>query len=431
LRAIFPPLLLLALLVTGSTAQEEYTFDLAEVEKKSVHFGGYLEFRPVLFRLDQDSWLHKLKFYDSKQGKSLAQYNFNSLLDLSYDKGMVFAKIRTNTDLEKSYSGWSFDTDLFEAFISLKPSLSFHIDAGKLRMRWGKGYAWNPVAFFDRPKNPSDPELALEGVTVLTMDYIRSFPGALKTITFTPVLLPVYDHINGDFGERNKLNFGGKVYLLLYDTDIDIMFMAGESVPGRVGADISRNLASNFELHGELAYIPDYEKTVLSRNGSVTRKTYASTSYLLGMRYLSPKNLTLILEYYRNGNGYTSSEMGDVYYLVEQAYEYYLQTGDDSRLNSLAGAATQAYQTFAPMQDYLYLQASQKEPWDILYFVPSIFGIFNLTDNSFTLTPQMLYSPITNLELRARVTILVGKGGSEFGEKQNDFRLEFRGRYYF
>jgi len=83
------------------------------------------------------------------------------------------------------------------------------------------------------------------------------------------------------------------------------------------------------------------------------------------------------------------------------------------------------------MQDYLYLRISQKEPWNILYFIPSLTGIFNLTDKSFSLTPELLYSPITNLELRAKITILVGKGGSEFGEKQNDFRLEFRGRYYF
>jgi hypothetical protein len=83
------------------------------------------------------------------------------------------------------------------------------------------------------------------------------------------------------------------------------------------------------------------------------------------------------------------------------------------------------------MQDYLYFRISQKEPWNIVYFIPSLTSIFNFTDQSFSLTPELLYTPITNLELRAKVTFLLGKGGSEFGEKQNDFRLEFRGRYYF
>ena len=67
-------------------------------------------------------------------------------------------------------------------------------------MKWGKGYAWNPVAFVDRPKDPEDPELAREGYVVATADYIKSFQGPLKTVSLTPVLLPVYKDVNDDFG---------------------------------------------------------------------------------------------------------------------------------------------------------------------------------------------------------------------------------------
>jgi hypothetical protein len=42
-----------------------------------------------------------------------------------------------------------------------------------------------------------------------------------------------------------------------------------------------------------------------------------------------------------------------------------------------------------------------------------------------------LYTGITNLELRLKGTALVGQRGSEFGEKPNDYRIEFRVRYYF
>jgi len=401
-------------LASGLTAQEEYTFDLSEIEKKPFHFGGYLEFRPVFLDLDRDSLLYNLRFYDLEEGESIAEYNFNALLDFSYDKGIFSAKIRTNTDITKSFSGWSHETTLYEAFLSVKPSLSFHLDFGKKRMKWGKGYAFNPAAFIDRAKNPNDPDLALEGFVVISVDYIKSFKGKLKTITLTPVLLPVYDHINSDFGEWNKLNFGGKVYFLLYDTDIDIMFLSGGSGPARYGIDFSRNMTSNFEIHAELAYIPDYSKKVIDQSGSVIEENYANTSYLLGIRYLTRSNTTFIIEYF-----------------IEQAYEDYLLTEDDTPLNFLAGGESQAYRTFAPMQDYLYLRISQKEPWDILYFVPSLTSIINLTDGSFSLAPELLYNPVTNLELRAKIMVLVGKDRSEFGEKQNDFRLEFRGRYYF
>jgi len=418
-------------LVSGLSAQEEHTFDLSEIEKKEFQFGGYLEFRPVLFGLDRDSRFYKLKFYDLEVGKSIAEYNFNALLDASYEKGIFSAKIRTNTDITKSYSGWSHNTTLYEALLSVKPSLFFHLDIGKKRMKWGKGYAWNPVAFIDRPKNPNDPELALEGYVVLSMDYIKSFQGILKTITITPFLLPVTEHINSTFGKPDKLNFGGKIYLLFYDTDIDLMFLSGGSVPARYGLDFSRNITSNFEIHGEFAYIPDYRKEIMLEDGVVGDIHYASLTYLLGVRFLAKTNTTFFLEYLRNGNGYTHGEMENFYSLIDLAYQAYLFSGDESQLKFLSDSASQTYRTFAPMRDYIYLRISQKEPWNIPYFTPSFTSIFNLTDKSFSLTPELLYNPLTNLELRMKMTVMLGRGGSDFGEKQNDFRLEFRGRYYF
>ena len=82
-------------------------------------------------------------------------------------------------------------------------------------------------------------------------------------------------------------------------------------------------------------------------------------------------------------------------------------------------------------RDYLYLRASQKEPFDIVYFTPSLTLIANLADKSWSLTPELLYTGITNLDLRLRATWLHGDAGSEFGEKQNARRVELMARYYF
>jgi hypothetical protein len=84
-----------------------------------------------------------------------------------------------------------------------------------------------------------------------------------------------------------------------------------------------------------------------------------------------------------------------------------------------------------PGRHYLYFRASQKEPFDILYFTPAVTSIMNLTDASLTLIPELAYSPITNLELRFRTAVLLGKKGTEYGEKQNDYRIELRLRYHF
>jgi hypothetical protein len=53
-----------------------------------------------------------------------------------------------------------------------------------------------PAAFLDRAKNPEDPALALEGFTVLSADYIRTFNGPLQVVSVTPVLMPVFGGLN-------------------------------------------------------------------------------------------------------------------------------------------------------------------------------------------------------------------------------------------
>ncbi len=61
--------------------------------------------------------------------------------------------------------------------------------------------------------------------------------------------------------------------------------------------------------------------------------------------------------------------------------------------------------------------------------VPFLPGSFN--DGSLSISPELLYTGITNLELRLKGIALVGQNGSDFGEKPSDYRVELRVRYYF
>jgi len=390
--------ILLTLSYGMALANEGYSFDLSEIEKKPLDIGGYFEFRPVLFGLDKDSALHKLKLYDRGKENVREEYNFTALLDGSYRKGTTEFHAIVNTDFKKSYLGWSEETTLYEGYMSLRPSSTFNFNIGKKTLKWGKGYAWNPVAFLDRPKDPEDPELAREGFVVVSADYIKSFDGPLKTFSFTPVLMPVYDHINDDFGKINSLNFAGKMYFLLYDTDIDFIFLTGGSKTNRYGMDFSRNITSNFEIHGD-------KKRFINSDGTVFNKEYDATSYLLGLRYLTKSDTTYIFEYFHDATGFAESEMTDYFSFIDKGYDTYLTSGDDSLLKKASNVAGGNYNRKNPMRDYLYLRVSQKEPFDILYFTPSLTGIFNINDKSFSIGPELLYTGIKNLELRLKTTL--------------------------
>jgi hypothetical protein len=430
--AYFAILLVMGLIPAISAAEETYTFDLSETEKKPYHFGGYVEFKPVLFGLDHDSAFYKLRYYNDPQGQTLSELNGKVQLEGSYERELYRLYARTNTDLQYSYDSGSSEHSVFhEAYASLKPSPSLKIDTGKKTMKWGKGYAWNPAAFIDRPKDPDDPELAQEGFIVATMDVIKSFDGPLKTFSFTPAILPVYDHINDAFGNNNKLNFAGRFYFLLYDTDIDLMFMTGGSRPDRYGVDFSRNITTNFEVHGEYAYIRNARKTILDASGNMSAVEADAQSYLIGIRHLTTFDLTTIIEYYHNGTGFSSDELENYFAFVTRTYNLYQSTEKTAALNSAKNLADGAYGRFSAGENYLYVHFSQKEPFDILYFTPALTWIVNLDDRSYSLTPELLYSGFTNWELRFRTAFITGGRNTEFGEKQNDYRIEFRVGYYF
>jgi len=415
-------------------AEEEYKFDLSEIEKKPYYIGGYLEIRPVVFGLDKDASLYKLKFFKRDEGKTIEEYNGKLQLEGSFEKGIARLFVRSNFDLKYSYLGWDHNetkTMIYEGYLSLKPTPSLSFKFGKQILLWGKGYAFNPVAFVSKPKDPDDPELALEGYITASADYIKSFQGPLKTISITPVIFPVYKDTNDDFGKVNKLDFAGKLYLLLYDTDIDFIAMTGGSRTSRVGMDFSKNITTNLEIHGEFAYVNNQTKKVIDSQGNTSDSEFDAKSYLLGLRYLTASDTTFIFEYYRNGTGFSHLEMKDYFTFIDKGYDLFLLKGNKSLLKKASDVTEGNYGRSNPSKDYLYLRISQKEPFNILYFTPAITTIMNLNDQSFSISPELLYTGIKNLEIRLRAIGLLGGKWTEFREKQNDYRLELRVRYYF
>ena len=118
-------LFLLCLLILGPPslyAGEAYTFDLAEIEKKPYHLGGYGEMKPALSRTRQDSSLYRLKYYNRDLGSSLEEGNFKLQLEGSYEQGMGRLYFKTNTEYRLSRLGDQERTDLYEGFLTLSPS---------------------------------------------------------------------------------------------------------------------------------------------------------------------------------------------------------------------------------------------------------------------------------------------------------------------
>ncbi len=423
-------LLLVGGLLAGAAAAEEFSFDAAAFDKKPFEFGGYLELKQERAWLNSSGALYQLNFYDKAARPTLDRTAATLKLDGKFNRDNLIFRFRADAEVRRDALTEDRINRFDEAYLSWKPDPGFTLDVGKQALKWGKGYAWNPVGFVERPKDANDVELAREGFTLVAADFIRNFSGNLQTLAFTPVLLPVSAQMNADFGRPGHLNPAAKLYLLYRDTDIDFTWLGRGSRSPRFGVDFSRNLTSALEIHGEWARIRDFDLRSIAANGVVTTTRRNVTSALLGLRYLSERDTTTILEYYRNGAGYSAAQAEDFYRLIDNGLAQFQSAGNSPLLNQ-ARQIVPAYARANSGERYLYLRVSQKEPFDIVYFTPSVTLIANLDDRSASLTPELLYTGITNLDLRLRASWLSGKAGSEFGEKQNARRLELMARFYF
>ncbi|MBX3651278.1 MAG: hypothetical protein KF771_07880 [Burkholderiales bacterium] len=420
------------LLLIATTAQaQEFSFDASQFEKKPFEFGGYIELKQQRLELNRDAALYQLGFYRQPHSR-LDQTTLTLKPEGKLRSGAFTLSARAHA--EGNWETRQFDREFRfdELYGSYKPDPGFTLDAGKIPLKWGKGYAWNPVGFVERQKDPNDPDLARQGFTILAADWIRNFDGDLRTVALTPVLLPVTGSVNADFGSSGHLNAAAKLYLLYKDTDIDFMFLSNGNRSRRYGVDFSRNIGSNLEIHGEWARIEDTRRQVVDAAGTATTLAQnAVSSYLLGLRYLTERDTTWILEYYRNGSGYREEEMQDFFRYVDTAYAQFLNTGNDNALRRASNLSRSGVARPNPGRNYVYLRASQKEPFDILYFTPALTLIANADDRSFSVAPEILYTGITNLELKIRAFFLSGNTLSEFGERPNRRRIELQARLYF
>jgi len=421
----------LSLWLPAATAQENYSFDASPFEKKPFELNGYAELKAEQFTFDRHAALYQLGFFDQPSRAGFDRGTGSLQLEGIYRQGVATAHVLAFGSYEHDYTGNDRDTRFYEASVSVQSSNHATYDLGKKTLSWGKGYAWNPVGFVQRPKDPNDPDLAREGFAIAGGDFVRSLPGTLKTVAFTPLVVPTTGNLNADFGVPDHLNPAAKVYLLYADTDIDFMMLGAGAKSARYGFDFSRNLGTNLEIHGEWARVATTTRPVVDSAGNINLLESSATSYLLGLRYLSERDLTTILEYYYNGAGYNESEMRTFASAVNNAYNQYQASGNAILLTKFSNSLQPAMAKPNPGRGYLYLRLSQQEPFDILYYTPALTLIASANDHSYSVAPELLYTGVTNLELRFRVFWLCGARLSDFGEKQNDRRLELRARYYF
>ena len=363
------------LIISSIVIADDYGFDLEEldlIETKAYEYTGYIKGEYKYQNLNKDALS-----YPSKNKNSQESY----LGELFFNYKYFQDNYTFNTDLMANYENIDqTENDIYtvnQAFLNYKYNENNQIYIGKKAPKWGKGYYFNPVAFLDRKKDPNNPEASREGYTQLSYKYNKVFESNLQNLSFDIVYLRTTKNINSDLYNQNTNITALKTYLLYRDIDIDLIYSYNDRKENKLGADFSMNLETNFEIHAEY--------------GRFDNGYY---SYLLGLKYLSENELTILSEYYYQNN------------IQEKNKPFW----DNS---------------------YLINSFTQKEPFDILYFNIYYKNILNLDDNSNQNKLGLIYTGIKNIDLDLSLSKNIGNKSSEYGSKLIDNFLWLSIKYSF
>ena len=337
----------------------DYDFDMDAIEVKPYTLSGYLKGEAKYQGLNDDS-----PSFHTKNKESMKSYGSEGNLKFAYfnDSLKLDTEVMVNyNDIDNDYSD---EHKFAQLFVQYKFDQNHLVEVGKKAPKWGKGYFVNPIAFFDRKKDPNDPESSREGFNMANYRFNKSYDGDVKNISFDLLFMKNDNHINSDFARDEANNVGLKAYLLYLDTDIDVIYFKNDANVEKIGFDVSKNLLTNLEIHAEFA------KTL-------GEDDYA---YLVGLKYLTEFELSITTE-------------------------YFYQKNQSSRNEPFFG------------HQYFMTKFSQKEPMDILYSSLYYKNIYNLGDQSMQNSLGATYSFKNNMLIDISYNLNEGTKTSEYGSK--------------
>jgi len=426
-RSLIIGVIIIAVLsVTAAYADEGYSFSLpsSEAKKEILELSGNLDVKYYIFKSRQDSPMYKLQYYGQQLSNILSSYKMDLYLNGDYQTKDLGVHFKTHSEY---YNDSQNTFNLFELYGDLNVSDNAFLLFGKKMYNWGKGYAFNPVGYVNPVKDPENPELAHAGIFSMNCEYSKSLSkGYIKNFSFDLIGVSSSKIINNKMSELENTDIAGKLYFLFLDTDIDLMWYLSKVNATKAGFDFSKNILPNLEMHGEYSRFSNQPKYTISGNtpeaGSVN-----GASYLLGLRWLNELNITTIFEYYHNEAGLTNSEFASYNNFLLNA----LVSGDSVSIANAINVNKNYFGNANLMRDYLYLKVSCPEPFNWLYFTPSIYAICNINDGSSIIGIPLSYKPITNFEFIFWPTIIAGTNNTEYGSKQYEGKLEIWTRFFF
>jgi hypothetical protein len=282
-----------------------------------------------------------------------------------------------------------------QAYINLQLGNNSLLRAGRQKITWGTGLAWNPTNYIGADKNRADLTTTYPGVDVI--DYEVAWGNTSGVLLLKPSLL---GRLN-DWGRAAKLAFQA------FHSDFSISaYQQGDA--NAYGADFATTVG-NFTVYTELAEKTGRMFYINSSSSLVYRPV--DQHYLhgvIGAIGNCGDNWVVQLEYYYNQEGWDNAE----------AQNYYAYLSGHSAPSEIANFFADE------RRNYLFTMIRKGEILEDLTLTTSV--LWNIDDQSFFISPMLDYQLSQNVMLTLMMYYYGGSAASEFGSQS--YTCQYIGR---
>jgi len=369
---------------------------------------------------------------------------------------------------------------LSELYLSHEVVPALHLLAGKKRILWGTGWAYNPTDLLNPPKDPTDPSSQRVGAYMLRVEVplekytfsLVASPAVLEQESGLPRALLIYPEWNARDHEAHYL-VAARAYALVANADLNLMLfhsnLYGDAFEDktRLGLSFSRYFFEDYELHLE-ALVGRGSARSYPAPGCLDSREAAVDCFrrgeqlisqrrldekrlrphiLVGTRYQFPDESLLSAEYLYQADGLKRSEFQDVVNglsLLPVARELGLDTGrvQQQLLGGTDEGLPQRFRFVPLARHYAFLTFQKPKIRDD--FTVSASLIANLRDLSGLLAPSVAWSatewmtltlsgfvPFSGPSSLAATVPATGEHVSEFELGPSSFRVLLQARLFY
>jgi hypothetical protein len=288
------------------------------------------------------------------------------------------------------------------------------VRAGKQRVAWGSGFAWNPTNRIEPPKNPLNTSLEQEGARGLRLDVAPApWVGIVVVAAWNDTTLR---DLPFETARPPRRTGASRARFLVGETDLAVVVSGGKGQRTLWGLDLARGVGAGITAHLEASAYRGAE-LFPPREGELFTRVAAGLLRTLG------SSQTVALEYFWNEEGLDDAGMAAYRATLDALWE-------SGRTEEYAVAAARPYAGGMGLRrHYLHASWGHGQAGGRWSFAARL--VAGLDDGGFALTPGVTFAPRGDLTLQLDLVLPGGPADSEYRLAPVRGGLQARARYLF